>query len=209
MPQPHTLKINEIFYSLQGEGLRQGEPTVFIRLSGCNLKCDFCDTQYAWNDGKDLSSDQICTEVEDLRRFHPFRWICLTGGEPLFKNITSLTKRLKADKWNIQVETNGIFYQNLPVDWYTVSPKPEKYFVQPEYADSAKEVKLVVTRELEIETIKNIREKFSEGIPLFLQAQSNLKWSLKKGIKLVEQATGENLNNIRLSVQLHKILGLP
>ena len=70
-------------------------------------------------------------------------------------------------------------------------------------------MKLVVTRELEIETIKNIRAKFSERIPLFLQAQSNLKWSLDRGIELVEHATDENLNNIHLSVQLHKILGLP
>jgi len=203
------LKINEIFYSLQGEGLRQGEPTVFIRLSGCNLKCDFCDTQYAWENGRDMSADQICTEVEDIRRFHPSRWICLTGGEPLFQDISSLTQRLKADNWNIQIETNGIFSQNLPVDWYSVSPKPEKYFVHSEYTDSAKEVKLIVTRELEIETIKIIRGKFPERIPLFLQAQSNLKWSLDRGIKLVEQAMGENLNNIRLSVQLHKILGIP
>ena len=209
MPQPHTLKINEIFYSLQGEGIRQGEPTVFIRLSGCNLKCDFCDTQYAWNEGRDLSVDQICTEVADIKRFHPSRWICLTGGEPLLQDITALTQRLKADKWNIQVETNGIFYQNLPVDWYTVSPKPEKYFVRPEYEDAARELKLVVTGELEIETIKNIRERFPERIPLFLQAQSNLKWSQDRGIELVKEAAAENLNNIRLSIQLHKILGLP
>lgn len=209
MPQPHTLKINEIFYSLQGEGLRQGEPTVFIRLSGCNLKCDFCDTQYAWDEGRDLSIDQICSEVEDKRLHHPSRWICLTGGEPLYQDISSLTQRLKANKWNIQVETNGIFYQTLPVDWYTVSPKPKEYFVQTKYIGSAKEVKLVVTRELEIETVRNIREKFPETIPLFLQAQSNLKWSLDRGIELVEHATGNNLDNIRLSVQLHKILGLP
>jgi len=156
-----------------------------------------------------LSAAQICFEVEDIRRHHSSQWICLTGGEPLFQDITSLTQRLKADKWNIQVETNGIFYQTLPVDWYTVSPKPEKYFVHAQYLGSAKEVKLVITRELEIETIKNIREKFPNRIPLFLQAQSNLKWSLDRGIELVEHATDENLNNIRLSVQLHKILGLP
>ncbi len=208
MPLPHTLKINEIFYSLQGEGLRQGEPTVFIRLSGCNLKCDFCDTQYAWENGLDMSVDQICNEVEDIRRFHPSRWICITGGEPLFQDISSLTQQLKADKWKIQVETNGIIYKNLTVDWYTVSPKPEEYFVHSEYTNSAKEVKLVVTRELEIETIKIIRGKFSKRIPLFLQAQSNQKWSLDRGLELVEQAAGENLDNIRLSVQLHKILGL-
>ncbi|MEE8376979.1 MAG: 7-carboxy-7-deazaguanine synthase QueE [Candidatus Aminicenantaceae bacterium] len=209
MPQPHTLKINEIFYSLQGEGLRQGEPTVFIRLSGCNLKCDFCDTQYAWDEGRDLSADQICFEVKDIRRHHPSRWICLTGGEPLYQDIASLTQRLKMDKWNIQVETNGIFYQDLPVDWYTVSPKPKEYFVHAKYTGSAKEVKLVVTRELEMETVKNIRKYFPEQIPLFLQAQSNLKWSLDRGIELVEHAAGNNLDNIRLSVQLHKILGLP
>lgn len=206
---PHTLKINEIFYSLQGEGLRQGEPTVFVRLSGCNLKCDFCDTQYAWDDGRDLPVDQICTEVENIRLNHPSRWICLTGGEPLFQDIKPLTQQLKADKWNIQVETNGIFYSNLPVDWYTVSPKPEKYSIHPEYMDLAREVKLVVTRELEIATIKNLREKFPDEIPFFLQAQSNLKWSLDRGIELVEQTASENLKNIRFAVQLHKILGLP
>lgn len=209
MPLPHILKINEIFYSLQGEGLRQGEPTVFIRLSGCNLKCDFCDTKNAWENGRDMSVDQICTAVEDIRHVHPSRWICVTGGEPLFQDISSLTQQLKADKWNIQVETNGIFHKNLPVDWYTVSPKPEKYLFHSEYTDSAKEVKLVVTRELESETIRIIRKKFPENIPLFLQAQSNLKWSLDRGIELVEQAAGENLINIRLSIQLHKILGLP
>ena len=209
MPLPPTLKINEIFYSLQGEGLRQGEPTIFIRLSGCNLKCDFCDTQYAWEDGRDMSVDQILTEVRDIKRMHPSHWICLTGGEPLFQDLSSLTQQLKADYWNIQVETNGIFHKNLPIDWYTVSPKPDKYFVQTEYADSAKEVKLVVTKDLDLETIKIIRGKFPKKTPLFLQAQSNLKWSLDRGIKLVEKATGENLNNIRLSVQLHKILGIP
>ncbi len=208
MPQPHTLKINEIFYSLQGEGFRQGEPTVFIRLTGCNLKCDFCDTQYAWDDGRDLSIDQINTEVQVLKRLHSAQWICLTGGEPLLQDITSLTQRLKADKWRIQVETNGIFYKNLPVDWYTVSPKPEKYFIHPEYTNLAREIKLVVTRELEIETIKNLREIFPDRIPLFLQAQSNLKWSLDRGMKLVVHAAKKNIYNIRLSVQLHKILGL-
>ncbi|MFC2160078.1 7-carboxy-7-deazaguanine synthase QueE [Acidobacteriota bacterium] len=209
MPQPRTLKINEIFYSLQGEGLRQGEPTVFIRFAGCNLKCDFCDTQYAWNDGRNLSVDQICSEVADMRHLHSSRWICLTGGEPLFQNIASLTQQLKADKWRIQVETNGIFYKNLPVDWYTVSPKPDEFFVHPKYTDIAKEVKLVVTKELEIDTIKSMRNKFSKDVPLFLQAQSNMKWSLDRGIELAEKAAEKNLSDVRLSVQLHKILGLP
>ena len=66
MPQPHILKITEIFPSIQGEGLRQGEPTIFIRFSGCNLKCDFCDTQYAWLDGKEYSTAHILEKVEKI-----------------------------------------------------------------------------------------------------------------------------------------------
>ena len=83
MPQPPTLKIVEIFPSIQGEGLRQGEPTVFIRLSGCNLKCSFCDTKYAWKGGREFTAGEILDEVRKIRRRFPASWVSLTGGEPL------------------------------------------------------------------------------------------------------------------------------
>lgn len=209
MPQPHTLKINEIFYSLQGEGTRQGAPTVFVRLAGCNLRCEFCDTKGAWDKGQELTEDQVCTEAEKLRQRHSARWLCLTGGEPLLQDLASLTQRLKKGHWKIQVETNATVYKNLSVDWYTVSPKPESYYVHPEYRRLAKEVKLVVTKALNRDTIKAIRATFPDKTPLFLQAQSNQKWSLNRGIELIELASRDNLKNIRLSIQLHKILGLP
>lgn len=209
MPQPPTLKINEIFYSLQGEGLRQGEPTLFIRLSGCNLECDFCDTKYAWEKGSNLSLDQIGTKIASLRKRHSFSWICLTGGEPLLQKIQSLVRMLKEEGFKIQVETNAILYRNLAVDWYTVSPKPKNFSVHARYRDKAKEVKLVVTKELSLATVLKIRKMFPNETPLLLQAQSNLKWSLKKGRILLEQAGREGSENVRLAVQLHKILGLP
>jgi 7-carboxy-7-deazaguanine synthase len=209
MPQPPTLKINEIFYSLQGEGLRQGEPTLFIRLSGCNLECDFCDTKYAWEKGSNLSLDQIGTKIASLRNRHSFSWICLTGGEPLLQKIQSLVRMLKEEGFKIQVETNAILYRNLAVDWYTVSPKPKNFFVHARYRDKAKEVKLVVTKELSLATVLKIRKMFPNETPLLLQAQSNLKWSLKKGRILLEQAGSTDADNIRLAVQLHKILGFP
>ena len=204
-----NLKINEIFYSLQGEGLRMGEPTVFIRLSGCNLECDFCDTKYAWEEGRDMSADQVRERVNKIRRRHPCHWLCLTGGEPLIQDVRPLVRKLKRDGWKIQVETNATHYQNLPVDWFTVSPKPQEYIFQSEFRKKAKEVKLVICRELELKTIKKLRKMFPENIPLLLQAQSNTRWSLKRGVKLLEQASAANLKNIRLTVQLHKILGLP
>ncbi|MFB0564998.1 MAG: 7-carboxy-7-deazaguanine synthase QueE [Candidatus Aminicenantaceae bacterium] len=208
MPLPHILKITEIFPSIQGEGLRQGCPTLFVRLSGCNLKCRFCDTKYSWKEGKDYSVAKVVEEIKSLRRRFPARWVCVTGGEPLLQDITGLIRELKRENIRIQVETNGTFYHPLPVDWYTVSPKPEKYFFHPEYRDKAKEVKVLVTRELEFDVIRSLRREFPLETPLFLQPQSNRKWSMNRGMRILKKALNSGLKNIRLSVQLHKVYGL-
>ena len=208
MPQPHILRIAEIFPSIQGEGLRQGESTLFIRLSGCNLCCSFCDTKYAWKKGREYSTDQVLKEAKEIRRRFPTRWVCLTGGEPLIQDIGSLVWRLKKEDFKIQVETNATLYRNLPVDWYSISPKPENYFIQPEYRRKAKEVKLVVTKNLRIELIKRLRKRFPERTPILLQPQSNRKWSMELSVKLLSQALKAGLNNVRLSFQLHKVYGL-
>jgi len=208
MPQPLILKVAEIFSSIQGEGLRQGEPTLFVRLSGCNLECSFCDTKYAWRKGKDYSTVQILEEIKRQRRRFPAEWVCLTGGEPLLQDITDLVKKLKEEKFKIQVETNATIFRSLPVDWYSISPKPEKYIFMPEYRKKAKEVKLVVTKGLDLNTVKRIRQEFPEKTPLLLQPQSNRKWSLDLGMRLLRQTLKAGLKNIRLSIQLHKIYGL-
>jgi 7-carboxy-7-deazaguanine synthase len=208
MPQPHILKITEIFPSIQGEGLRQGEATIFIRLSGCNLKCDFCDTQYAWEEGQPYSVAQVLNKVKKIREGFPARWACVTGGEPLLQDIDELTRALKKEGLKIQVETNATLYRSLPVDWYSVSPKPEKYDYRPEYREEAREVKIVITKNLNLELIRRLRKSFPEKIPLLLQPQSNRKWSMDLGAKLLKQAIKAGLKNVRLSVQLHKIFGL-
>jgi organic radical activating enzyme len=208
MPQLPTLKVVEIFSSIQGEGLRQGEPTLFVRLSGCNLECSFCDTKYAWRKGKDYSTDQILEEIKKQRRRFPAKWVCLTGGEPLLQDLTDLVQKLKEGRFKIQVETNATIFRSLPVDWYSISPKPEKYFFCPEYKKAAKEIKLVVTKGLNLDTIQRLRREFPEKTPILLQPQSNRKWSLDKGMKLLKQALQAGIKNIRLSVQLHKIYGL-
>jgi len=153
--------------------------------------------------------DHICEQASALRGRHPSRWVCVTGGEPLAQDLSVLARRLKDDNWKIHVETNGLFHQDLPVDWYTVYPKPESFLFHEAYTSTAREVKLVVTRELSPETITRIRKLFPERTPVFLQAQDNAQWSLDRGKELVEAAARNNLYNIRLSVQLHKILGLP
>jgi len=208
-PQPPTLKISEIFASAQGEGLRQGEPTIFVRLAGCNLSCDFCDTKYALANGVLMSIDKIVEKIRSLGRNWPTRWICLTGGEPLLQDITGLARKLKAEGFFIQVETNGTLYRHIDVDWYSVSPKPPKYRFRSEYLEKAKEIKLVITKDLEWSTISILRNKFPKKAPLILQPQSHRKWSLQKAWRLYREAAKKGLVNVRLSVQLHKIYKIP
>ncbi len=188
--------------------MRQGEPTIFVRFTGCNLKCYFCDTKYAWQKGRDYSVFQVMDKIKKIRERFPARWVCLTGGEPLLQDLRQLVRLLKKAKLKIQVETNATRYYPLSIDWYTISPKPEAYSFAPEYRARAKEVKLVATKDLRLGVIKKLRQAFPEKMPILLQPQSNKRWSQKLAMKIIRQALEAGLTNVRLSVQLHKILHL-
>ena len=209
MPRPPTLKIAEIFASLQGEGLRQGEPTIFVRLAGCNLRCPFCDTKHAWKGGRETSVERIADRVARLAKARPAEWIVLTGGEPLLQDVGPLVRRLKGAGFRIQVETNGHFYRRLDADWYTVSPKPSDYIFHPGYRTKAREVKLVASRELNLAVVLCVRDAFPARTPLFIQPESNTTRSRAKALKLVLQAAEEGRTNVRFSLQMHKILRIP
>lgn len=110
-------KINEIFYSLQGEGFHTGTPAVFVRFSGCNLKCSFCDTQH--EKGILLSDEEIINQVNS----YPCRMVILTGGEPGLWIDEQLIEMLhKAGKY-VAIETNGTCVLPEAIDWVTCSPK--------------------------------------------------------------------------------------
>jgi 7-carboxy-7-deazaguanine synthase len=99
-----TLKVNEIFYSIQGESSRAGCPTVFIRLSGCNLRCSYCDTKYAYEDGKEMEMSQILEAVKEFG----CHLVEITGGEPLLQKETSaFISKLLDDSYTVMLETNG------------------------------------------------------------------------------------------------------
>ncbi len=101
-----SLKINEIFFSIQGESLLAGKPTVFVRTATCNLRCTYCDTRYAFWEGKVMSIDAI---LEEVRKFGG-EYVCLTGGEPLGqKGSIVLMEKLLAEKYTVSLETNGSF----------------------------------------------------------------------------------------------------
>ncbi len=99
-----SLKINEVFYSIQGESSFAGRPCVFIRLTGCNLRCSYCDTQYAYHDGNPLKIDKILAKVG----FYECRLVEITGGEPLLQKETpTLIQRLLDEDHEVLLETNG------------------------------------------------------------------------------------------------------
>jgi 7-carboxy-7-deazaguanine synthase len=116
------LKIAELFYSIQGEGSLVGVPSVFIRTSGCNLRCAWCDTPYtSWQpEGTDLALDQILDEVAA----HPTRHVVVTGGEPMIApDIIALSQRLRERGLHITVETAGTVFAPVACDLMSISPK--------------------------------------------------------------------------------------
>jgi organic radical activating enzyme len=209
MPQPPILKIHEIFASLQGEGLRQGEPTIFVRLSGCNLRCDFCDTKYAWEGGQEKNSLQIIEQVKLLRADMPTPWICLTGGEPLLQDLGGLLTGLKEAGFMLQIETNATQPPVAPADWYTVSPKPPAYRIHPGWAGLTTELKLVVCQDLTADRVLRLAEIFPPETPLILQPQCNQEWSIQKGLQLLRTVLTAGNSKVRLSLQLQRIIDIP
>jgi organic radical activating enzyme len=208
MRRPPTLKTTEIFASVQGEGLRQGEPTIFVRLSGCNRRCGFCDTKKAWRGGRETPVERIVEEIGRLRLDSPAEWVCLTGGEPLAQDVRPLVRRLHEARLKVQVETNGTFPPEPGADWITVSPKPPDYDFHPGFLKRAREVKLVVCRALTLDAVRTLRRSFPPTVPLILQPQSNAPWSRKKALRILTDASRSGLTGIRVSVQLHKVYKL-
>lgn len=117
------MKIAEIFYSLQGEGTLVGVPSVFVRSSGCNLRCVWCDTPYtSWQpEGEELSIDEILARVE---AHTPARHVVLTGGEPMIApQVVELTEGFRARGLHITIETAGTVFHRVACDLMSISPK--------------------------------------------------------------------------------------
>lgn len=132
-------RVNEIFYSLQGEGRWTGTPAVFVRLSGCNLRCPFCDTDFAAY--RPMTAAQIVAAVTA----YPSRHVIVTGGEPLLQLDGALVDALADAGLAIHVETNGTIPSPSPrIDWITCSPKEgATTTIDPADVD---EVKVVMSR---------------------------------------------------------------
>lgn len=190
--------VNEIFYSLQGEGYHTGTPAVFVRLAGCNLRCTFCDTQFAQY--RSLDIHHIVSEV--LK--HPASTVIITGGEPTLYDLTPLVLALKENSRLTHLETNGTHPVEAPFDWITCSPKIQsphsnpRYIVHPSMFDRANELKIVFQ---ETAGIEELREKFKTH-NCFLQPCSCTNTDQVIDYILLHPWW-------RLSLQTHKYLAIP
>lgn len=193
-------RINEIFYSLQGEGANTGVPAVFVRFSGCNLRCSFCDTQH--QDGTMMSDEEIIAEV---MRYPQARIVVLTGGEPsLFIDEAFIDKLKTATGKTITIETNGTNVLPDGIDWVTLSPKTgfDGGDLQPLLLTECDELKVVyVGQRLEEYFGIKAREYYLQ--PCYCDDEELRKANVRATIEAVMRDS-----RWRLSLQTHRIAGI-
>lgn len=204
-------RVNEIFYTLQGEGAHSGIPAVFIRFSGCNLRCPWCDTEFA--EFREMDAEAIVAEALELYDVpNARRKMCvLTGGEPSLQVDKPLIDALHAAGFYICIETNGT--RPLPdcIDWITCSPKENTKLA----LHKVNEVKVVFTGSYDPEIW---RTQLQAEHWMLQPLRYNGEWLMISGIDEWENDSNDNLDETvryilahpfwRLSVQLHKIAGL-
>lgn len=190
------LGIVELFVTLQGEGSHAGRAAVFVRLAGCNLRCTFCDTDFALRNM--LSIEAILARISELDATGQ-AIVILTGGEPLAQRATlDLIEGLRSAGRQVHIESNGTIPVELPADvWLTVSPKER---VHPAMAARANEVKCIVDKRVPDEWLAFFRQR-----PVFLQPENNRP----DNIRLAMAAILQHPLDFRLSLQTHKLMGIP
>ena len=203
------IKINEIYLSVQGESTHTGLPCIFIRLTGCNLRCSWCDTAYAFHEGKNMSIDEILQKVENFG----IHLVEITGGEPLMQdNVYTLMRRLIKKGYKVMLETGGsISLERVPKDVIKIMDLkcPGSGEQEKNNLDNLKllaphdEVKFVILDKKDYEWSRDIIKKYkiNETAHILLSPVFD-KLELKEMVKWIL----EDRLPVRLQTQLHKII---
>lgn len=195
-----TYRVNEIFYSLQGEGVRAGTPNIFVRFSGCNLTCRKetegfdCDTEFV--SGRNLTANELVQEIKSTNA--ECRWIILTGGEPTLQIDSDLMRTLKTAGYSLAIETNGTHEVDAQIDWITVSPKTAEHAVRQKTAHELKYVR-AYGMGIPKPTVKADHYLISPAFEGDQVSRRNLEWC---------QNLVKDHPQWRLSLQTHKFIGI-
>ena len=204
-----TLRITEIFSSIQGESSKVGLPSTFIRLTGCPLRCQYCDTSYAFTGGERITFDEIFSQVKSIGN----KDICVTGGEPLAQNESKdFLKKLTALQYHVSLETSG----SISIDNIDSRVKIVMDIKTPDSGEVSKndwnnislmkktdEFKFVICSDEDYEWSKTILRKYSldkKSIVLFSPCTESMEASHLADLILKDRL------KVRFQVQLHKIL---
>ena len=202
------MKINEIFYSIQGEGKWSGLPNIFIRTTGCNLRCSFCDTKYAYEKGKELSINEIFSKVKKYN----CKFVCITGGEPLIqKDTIRLIEDLIKNNYSITIETNGSIDLSplIKIDKIMIScdikcPSSNMHkkmcFENIKILKEKDQLKFVIKDKKDYNYAKKIVQNYQPICTVFFQPVwgTNIK-------NLAEWILKDNLD-VKIGLQIHKII---
>ncbi len=202
------MKINEIFHSIQGEGFDAGRPTIFIRLTGCNLRCSYCDTTYAFYEGKEMEIEEIMEEIKKWR----CRRVCITGGEPLLQeDVYSLIDSLLEKGYDVSVETNGsidirkLVERNVTIkmDYKLPSSGMNEKMLEENihWLREKDEIKFVIGNREDYEYALGIMKRYSPKCHIVVQPVWN-----KMDVKKVAQWILDDGIDAILSLQIHKII---
>lgn len=212
-----SLWVQEVFYTLQGEGPFSGHPSVFVRLAGCNLSCFWCDTDFESSTWRP-SLDELVARIEELRPPH-CKLIVLTGGEPFRQNVRPLVDRLLALNLEIQFETNGTFWVDLPESKaITIICSPKTSAIHPQILARADAFKYVVAADCFSD---------SDGLPIVSTQARNAKseicrprvdaevfvMPLDSGVEDINEANTRACVDVaktygyKLTLQTHKLAG--
>ena len=192
-----NLKVKEIFYSLQGEGGRQGAASIFIRLSGCNLTCDFCDTDFSG--GESMTWGKILLIIKEF----PCQWIVWTGGEPALQLTDKCLLFFKKAGYFQAIESNGHDRLSELLDYTVVSPKGQTDYAC-EINPKVNEIRLPVRANDSIPPIESLpKAKYYFLSPIFTDNQAETKANIDYCVEQVKKNP-----EWRLSLQVHKFIGI-
>ncbi len=201
------MKINEIFYSLQGEGKLVGLPTIFIRATGCNLRCAYCDTTYAYHQGTEMKIDDIIHSIKKWR----CKRVCVTGGEPVLQeDLMSLLSSLSKNSYELSLETNGsmdvtpfVSLENLLISLDIKCPSSGMHdkmlFSNIHFLRPIDQLKFVISDKKDFTYASSIISHFKPLCPVIMQSSTGKLRDLADWVLA-------NKQDIRFGIQLHKLI---